>query len=227
MNVELALRYDPVVKLFHQRRVTRVLEVGSGVNGISDFFAGQVIGVDVNFSRLDGVKNPNITHQVGSIAKIPVKSNSFNYVVCIDTLEHLSKGEHHQALQELWRVTKSGGTLIIGFPSGSLSLQAERIINDLFRLIQKKDHPWLAEHLIHGLPDSATVVRELKKLGCKKITITGNVNLLIWLLVHLIFTLLDGRINPARLDFLAWPLFNLGKFLSVGPYYRQMLWIEK
>lgn len=227
MNVELALRYYPVVEVLRQKRVTKVLEVGSGINGISDFFKGQVVGVDVNFSRLSGAKNPNITHKVGSITKIPVADSSINFVICIDTLEHLPPSWRKKGLQELLRVTKSGGTVIIGFPSGYLSLQAEKIINSLYRLVQKRDHPWLAEHFVSGLPSLQATIRELRELGGNRVKVTGNVNLLVWMVIHLIFTLWDGKINLNRLTFLDQPLFSLGKFLQVGPFYRQILVIEK
>ncbi len=56
---------------------------------------------------------------VSDITKIPVKSASFDAVLCVEVLEHLP--QPLEALKELSRVLKKGGVLILTAPFASLT----------------------------------------------------------------------------------------------------------
>ncbi len=59
---------------------------------------------------------------VSDITDIPVKDESFDYVLCTEVLEHVP--DPNKALRELVRVTKIGGELIITAPFCSLTHMA-------------------------------------------------------------------------------------------------------
>lgn len=56
---------------------------------------------------------------VSDIIKMPIKSESFDAVLCVEVLEHLP--QPLEALKEISRVTKKGGTLILTAPFASLT----------------------------------------------------------------------------------------------------------
>lgn len=56
---------------------------------------------------------------VSDIAKMPLKPESFDSVLCVEVFEHLPRPL--DALEELSRVTKKGGTLILTAPFASLT----------------------------------------------------------------------------------------------------------
>jgi ubiquinone/menaquinone biosynthesis C-methylase UbiE len=54
---------------------------------------------------------------VASIHRMPLKSNSVDFVVCSEVIEHAPRVD--VALKELKRVLKKGGTIIVTFPNES------------------------------------------------------------------------------------------------------------
>jgi SAM-dependent methyltransferase len=62
-----------------------------------------------------------------SDSQLPFSDETFDCVVSIDVLEHLE--DPHQFTQELWRVTKPGGRVIITVPNGDETKLATRFKN--------------------------------------------------------------------------------------------------
>lgn len=227
-NIDAKLRYLPVVKEIKQLNAENspVLEVGSGINGISDYYAGEVIGIDKDFSKTAAIKNENIMHKKGLVTNIPFLDNSFEYVVCSDTLEHLPDKSREVAVGELIRVTKVGGVLFLGFPQGDLSGFVEGILRKIYFFTHQTNHPWLAEHLQYQLPNTSAVDQYLKKLHVKSIRKTGNVNLFAWFLIHLFFTVCNkGRLSRIMMIF-KLPLEVIGR-INLPPFYRSLLMVRK
>lgn len=229
-NFDSALRYQVVVDLIEKSKYAKhpILEVGSGGGGISDFFYGRVIGIDTDFSKTKTEGNPNMKHIKGSIFKLPLGSESFYNVVCLDTLEHINYQKRGKAISELVRVTKKGGIIILGFPSGNKSAEFEKRINDLFFNKYKKEHPWLKEHKKNGLPEKDDIVLKFKKAGIaeERIKILYNANLFIWFLMHWLFTINHEKIISKGLKRLYRILFFLFS-LPLPPFYRVILVIKK
>lgn len=229
MNVDAAIRYMPIVREIKKiGGVEAILEVGSGTNGITDFIDVPTIGLDNDFAKTKTDKNPLITHKKASILNIPFPNGEFAVVVCLDTFEHLPADERADALAELIRVTRKNGRIYLGYPAGSLSVRAEKFINCSFKKIHRRDHPWLIEHRRIGLPDKNDVFGWIaeKKIGVKIISSSSNANLLIWVLVHWLFTVHGGK----KIGRLASPLKRLLCFLGtlkIKPGYRVMFTIQK
>ncbi len=80
----------------------RVLDVGAG---------GRRITPDV--LTCDAVPAPGVD-TVGDIHQLPMADNTFDCVFCTGTLEHVR--DPRQAMQEIFRVTKSGGLVHIDVP---------------------------------------------------------------------------------------------------------------
>lgn len=220
MNIDAKLRYYPVVDFLKRKNGEgkTILEVGSGTKGLAEFYSGKVVGVDSDFSKTEGERLKNITLQKGNITKLPFKDNLFKYVICLDTFEHLSKNIHQKAIGELLRVTKDGGVIIIGFPSGALSAIFEKVINNLFKFVHENNHPWLIEHIENGLPEVKKIKFEL--CNVKNVKVYGNCNILIWFLMHLLFTVF--KLNRGQSLF-----YKVAKVLNLPPYYRKIIVVKK
>jgi len=229
-NIDAALRYYPVVKFIKQSRFDQepILDVGSGVNGISDFLSNQVLGIDSDFSKTENPKNDNIKNLKGSITKLPVKDRSYNIAVCIDTFEHLSHSTRVKAIKELQRVVKRGGYIIISFPTGELSARFEKQINNLYKRKYGEDHLWLKEHIALGIPKTSEIVDEFLNSGIKQnnIQVIGNVNVFLWFLLHWLLTV-HFRSYLTRVLLRPYQIpFNIVRRVNIGPYYRAILIIK-
>lgn len=69
-----------------------------------------VVNLDIDVGQLDR-NDPRILPVVGDILNIPFLNDTFTRVICVSVLEHLK--DPQRALQELWRVTRPGGLLMV------------------------------------------------------------------------------------------------------------------
>lgn len=90
---------------------------GYGANLLA-ISAKQVTGVDIDVSTITAAskkyKKTNLSFITGKVEAIPLPDHSFDVVVSFETLEHT--GEHTKMIQEIKRVLKPGGILIISTP---------------------------------------------------------------------------------------------------------------
>ncbi len=150
-----AIRYRPIVAALERQRPARVLEVGSGPEGLAMFWRGVVVGVDVGFKRKP------LHHAVSASAvALPFPYQSWPVVVSCDMLEHIPPGLRHAAIVELTRVT--GKTLYLAFPSGK---DAWATYQRLAQALRGRIPPWLAEHLRYGLPEADEVIKWFEDMG--------------------------------------------------------------
>lgn len=104
-----------------------IIDVGAGEMPYKNF-CGQLKYTSQDFGKYDGntkigiisgkynTKNVDI---ISDITKIPVKNNSFDYVLCTEVFEHIP--DPLAALKELSRINKRGGKLILTAPFASLT----------------------------------------------------------------------------------------------------------
>lgn len=230
VNFDTLLRYDPVVKIINKSGCNKypILEVGSGMNGISDYYKGKVVGVDSDFSRTGERKNLNIAHVRGKATKLPFKNNSFYCVVCLDTLEHLPDNQREKAVYELVRVAKKNAMIFLGFPTGDLSKKFEGKVSYLYKRKYKIAHLWLREHKIYGLPEEHKIVITLQKNGIilDEIKVIKNANLIVWFIIHFLFTVHASSVISKLFKIFFTQFTNLLK-VKIPPYYRVILVINK
>lgn len=99
-------------------------------------------GIDIYDKSIEYAKKtyPQIKFQIASAAKLPFNSNYFDLILFYETIEHVE--DPKECLQEIKRVLKKDGTLILTMDSGSL----------LFRLVwfiweNTKGNIWQGAHL--------------------------------------------------------------------------------
>lgn len=106
---------------FHFRKHATLLDVGCGDGEDADFlrrkYSLRVSASDI-YKNLNIGKKSFLAFKIGSIYKLPYKDKTFDYVYCKDILHHIDEPKqrrrrHIQGLQELQRVCKKNGTIII------------------------------------------------------------------------------------------------------------------
>src|SRR5579884_1636989 len=99
-----------------------VLDIASGEGygaALLASVATSVTGVDVDAATVEHAKHsyykPNLTFLAGTCERIPLPDSSFDIVTSFETIEHHDK--HDEMLDEIKRVLKPGGALIISSPN--------------------------------------------------------------------------------------------------------------
>lgn len=152
------MRYEPVRRYLDARRATQVLDVGSGWFGLSWYWPHDVVQTDLNFEGQPalGGRQGQAVFIRSTAQALPFRDATFEYVVCLDVLEHLPVTSRAPAVRELLRVAREG--VLIGFPCGERARQMDRVLQVILRRRGRNLPPWLAEHLEQpAYPDRATV----------------------------------------------------------------------
>ncbi|HVN34368.1 MAG TPA: DUF4422 domain-containing protein [Casimicrobiaceae bacterium] len=131
----------------------RILEVGSGAEGIARYLRRSVVGVDRVFDRTPG---PHLAPVRGSVLALPFRDRAFDDVVCVDTLEHLANDDRPRAIAELIRVAR--GRVIISGPAGAFAAWGDAAYAEHLRRTGGTVPSWLAEHLKYGIPSLADLL---------------------------------------------------------------------
>lgn len=86
-----------------------------------------IYGVDYseNAIKFARVFNPNANLTVSNLTKLNYKDGFFDKIVAIEVLEHISKKELHEVINEFKRVLKNKGKLLITVPSINVKLTAK------------------------------------------------------------------------------------------------------
>lgn len=101
-------------------RGTKVLDVGCGPGEMAAKLMErgyEVWGLDIAEPMIRYARDRcgADRFRVGDIEHIPFRDNTFDAVVCLGVIEYLDTDE--QALREMWRVLKPGGTAVVSTPS--------------------------------------------------------------------------------------------------------------
>ena len=104
-------RYATITRL--AAGFTRVLDVGCGSSRILGAVPG-MLGLDIQLHKLRYARRYGNPLVHGSIFELPFVDASFDCVICSEVIEHIPAQE--KPFDELTRVLKTGGRLILGTP---------------------------------------------------------------------------------------------------------------
>jgi 2-polyprenyl-3-methyl-5-hydroxy-6-metoxy-1,4-benzoquinol methylase len=93
-------------------KTAKILDVGCGEGVLVEEFANlgyNIIGLDQNYSSAFVLR--------GDIRTMPFGSKSFDVILCLDVLEHLSYESQEIAIREIRRVLKDDGRVIFSLPN--------------------------------------------------------------------------------------------------------------
>jgi len=94
-------------------RPASILDVGCGSSRIIQDLS-DAIGLDILFPKLRFLRGRHGRLVQGTVFALPFQGESFDAVICSEVLEHVSDGP--AVFEELTRVLRPGGTLILGTP---------------------------------------------------------------------------------------------------------------
>lgn len=118
-----------------------VLDVGGRAGLLAEYTRRRVTAINPDGTgdlRLEG-------------SDLPFAGGAFDAVVTIDTLEHVPPVQRQPFVQACGRVARQ--LLIVAAPFGSEAhVRRERELDELHRSVYGHYHPYLHEHVVHGLP---------------------------------------------------------------------------
>lgn len=220
-DLTIALRYLPIVDDLkkHYQKGDKILEVGSEITGITNYFQVPVTGVDVNFDL--SKQNKFLIPVKGSALKLPFEDKSFDFVLSVDMLEHIKPEDRAKAVLEILRVSKR--KLYLSFPTGKASEKVDQNLHKYFLKKRGEDYQYLKEHTDLGLPDEGEVREILSQNG--KLKVKGNTNLSLW--EFLLKMGLSGEQFKSSLYRRLLLLTPVLKYFNFGRTYRQLFILEK
>lgn len=102
--------------------INNILDIGCGGGAVTKtigkyFEAKEIYGIEINKDLIKKAKEKNIKVQNINVEKqlLPYKDNSFDLITSFGLLEHLKY--YDNLLQEIYRVLKKGGYLIVTVPN--------------------------------------------------------------------------------------------------------------
>ncbi|MGD2086730.1 MAG: glycosyltransferase [Candidatus Aminicenantes bacterium] len=99
----------------------------------------------------------------GDGTRLPFKENVFDIVVTSDVYEHVVPENREKFLENLVRVVKSDGCVILGAPFYSeKNALAENILFEYIRKVLHSEHEQLKEHIENRLPDAEGLKQWIK-----------------------------------------------------------------
>lgn len=234
-NLDAALRYDAVLRLLAERwrPGMALLEVGSGSGGVTEFLRHPVTGVDPAFERTAERGTPWLERLPGRATDLPVGDDSFDAVLCLETLEHVPPAEREPALREMVRALRPGGRLIVSFPSGATAAALDRWLDEAYRARHGEAHPWVAEHLREGHPRTEDLRAALERAAGAgaRVRVHKHQSARAFRALHGLYTVHGGRAITGRFAFgspLAARLAFAGlRRMRRGPCYRTILVLDK
>lgn len=135
-NYELILQsvYDLVEEL--DRKNPKILEIGVGTGNLASKFLNsnyEIIGIDQSREMLSVAKEkyPSLKVRLGEFLKILYDNKSFDIIISTYAFHHLNEDEKCIAIEEMIRVLKDDGVIIIGDLMFESKDSEEKILMDL------------------------------------------------------------------------------------------------
>lgn len=126
--------HEELVKLVPNN--VNVLDIGSGNGGLLRLISKRkhnvkCTGLDFSTTAVSMLQAFGIEGICSVLPRIPVSDESFDVVICSETFEHLDNPDYPKAtLEEMVRVAKSAGLIIISVPDGSRWRRAGDHVNE-------------------------------------------------------------------------------------------------
>lgn len=95
-----------------------ILDVGGGTGRVAQYLRGkaaQILVADESFKMLQEAQKKGGLRPVLSLAEnLPFQNDSFDCIIMVDAFHHVA--DQHKTVDELWRILRPGGRIIIEEP---------------------------------------------------------------------------------------------------------------
>lgn len=115
-------RAEAITLYLNLKPTDSVLDIGCGEGFVVAHLSGAhlVVGLDLSkYSLMAGTKNTqqsSINFVLADITALPIKSAEFDKIMLLEVLEHLTEEKQKQVLNEINRVQKTKGVLLVSVP---------------------------------------------------------------------------------------------------------------
>lgn len=137
----------------------RILDVGGGPAVTKRFLSASDVVVTVDLHP-----EPGALSIAGDATRLPFANEAFDFVVTLDTIEHLPSVNRARMIDECIRVARQGFILIAPVFSDE-AVAAENLLFEFIRHVLHAEHDQLREHLQNGLPAQRAIEDHLRRLG--------------------------------------------------------------
>jgi len=158
---------------------------------------------------------------------LPFPDGSLDVVLALDVVEHLPPGERISFLDELARVSKD--VFIMGSPFRDEKVEeAERLAGEFFKKVTGREHEFLAEHRVLGLPRLDEVLQWSREKGYQNLVLPNGF-LGRWLLMICFNFYLARMDDPWNFIFAINRFYNNEYYRAdnASPSYRQLVLASK
>lgn len=114
--LSLVKKYLPIT---NNKSPITILDAGCGTGLLAKKLEqfGKVTGVDYSFEAIKNARKRKLNVVKASIDKLPFPDNSFSIVTSVDVIYHEWVEDDQKALNEMYRVLRPGGILILKVPA--------------------------------------------------------------------------------------------------------------
>ncbi len=131
-TLELKERLPGLVAIFYLQAGSKVLDVGAGTGGIIPYLLqaigpnGSIWAIDfaeemVKIGKKKFQEESRVIFELASVESLPYEDQFFDHIVCFGAFPHFE--DKPKALEEMGRVLKIGGTLVIAHALSSEELK--------------------------------------------------------------------------------------------------------
>lgn len=143
----------------HDKKGKKLIDIGAGNCPYQNYFS------KLKYTSQDIKQNKVKIDIISSAVSIPVKNKSFDYILCIQVLEHLK--EPHLVFKEFYRILKKGGSL---FLTTHMAFEEHMQPNDYYRFTRYG--------LKHLAKTSGFKVKKIKAQGGRFIVLAREIQVL-------------------------------------------------
>ncbi|MFH0264225.1 glycosyltransferase [Vibrio rumoiensis] len=158
-------RYNTVKRIVESLPVDqdiKVLEVGANAHfNLSEYLPN----AQITFSDLNPSSEEREDFVQADASDLPFESNEFDYVVCLDVLEHVPESIRHAVITECIRVSRKAFIMCCPINNQGRTNIAERSVSAVFKQFHHREHPWLKEHFDEGVPNLHEINQLIESLS--------------------------------------------------------------
>jgi SAM-dependent methyltransferase len=144
----------------------RVIDVGGGTGAIRPFLPAscQYICIDLEWPKLQGFQKRRLAGSavLGDAAVAPFRDGVADYVLASAVCHHLDDGALQSMFQDIRRVLKPGGRLVLL----DALLAPKRLASRALWAMDRGSHPRTADALVLAIQSSLTLVDQTRYATC-------------------------------------------------------------